>query len=57
MAPHAIVMNANGKTFPAKIGPEPSVNLVSAGIWSGGSTIRMPSASASTTPILTNAER
>jgi hypothetical protein len=52
-----MVMKAKGNTFPAKMGPVPSTNLVSDGIWSGGSTRRMPIASARTTPILTNAER
>ena len=37
IAPHAIVMNANGKSLPAKTGPVPSMNRVSAGICSGGS--------------------
>src|SRR6266436_10444062 len=33
MAPHAIVMNANGNSLPAKTGPSPAVaNGVSAGI-------------------------
>ncbi len=44
IAPQAMVMNANGKTLPAKIGPVPSMNRVSAGICSGGSTMRMPTA-------------
>ena len=44
IAPHAIVMNANGKTLPANTGPVPSMNCVSAGIWSGGSATRMPTA-------------
>ena len=57
IAPQAMVMNANGKILPAKTGPVPSVNCVSAGICSGGSTITIPSANASTTPIFTNAER
>src|SRR3989475_12083543 len=37
IAPHAIVMNANGNSFPANTGPSPSVaNGVSAGMRSGG---------------------
>src|SRR2546426_9086651 len=37
IAPHAIVMNANGKSFPANTGPSPSdANGVSAGMRSGG---------------------
>ena len=57
MAPQAMVMNANGNSAPANTGPVPSVNCVSAGIWSGGNTTRMPIANARTTPIFTNAER
>ena len=57
IAPHAIVMNTNGKTRPANTGPVPSTNRVSAGIWSGGSTMKTPTASAMTTPIFTNADR
>ncbi len=57
IAPQAIVMNAKGNTLPANTGPLPSVNCVSAGMWSGGSEMRMPTASANTTPIFTNAER
>src|SRR3989442_15172523 len=37
IAPQAIVMNANGNSFPAKTGPSPSVAKgVSAGMRSGG---------------------
>src|SRR3989441_1915447 len=37
IAPHAIVMNAKGKSFPANTGPSPSdANGVSAGMRSGG---------------------
>ena len=57
IAPHAIVMNANGNSLPANTGPVPSMKRVSAGICSGGSTMRMPIASANTTPSFTNAER
>ena len=57
IAPQAIVMKQKGKSLPANTGPVPSMNCVSAGICSGGSTTRMPTASASTTPIFTNAER
>ena len=39
IAPQAIVMNANGNSLPANTGPVPSMNCVSAGICSGGSTI------------------
>ncbi len=54
IAPHAIVMKQNGKTFPAKIGPVPSVNRVNAGSCSSGRTNRIPTASIITTPSLTN---
>ncbi len=57
IAPHAMVMNTNGKSLPANTGPVPSMNRVSAGICSGGRTTRMPTASDRTTPILTNADR
>ena len=57
IAPHAIVMKAKGKSLPANTGPVPSMNRVSGGICSGGSTTRMPIASAKTTPSFTNAER
>ena len=57
IAPHAIVMNANGKSLPANTGPVPSMNRVSGGICSGGSTSRMPMPRQSTTPTFTNALR
>ena len=57
MLPQAIVMKTNGNTLPAKMGPVPSVNRVSAGMCSGGSTITIPIASAAITPIFTNALR
>jgi hypothetical protein len=57
MAPQAMVMNTNGNTLPANTGPVPSMNGVTAGIWMGGSTMMMPAASATTTPIFTNALR
>src|SRR2546427_12579131 len=45
IAPHAIVMNANGKSFPANTGPSPSdANGVSAGMRSGGGGTRTRSA-------------
>src|SRR2546428_2136771 len=46
IAPHAIVMNANGKSFPANTGPSPSdANGVSAGMRSGGGVTREANAS------------
>jgi hypothetical protein len=46
--------SAKGEPIP---GPVPSTNWVTAGMRSGGSTTTMPTASATTTPIFTNAER
>src|ERR1035441_5122986 len=43
MAPQAMVMKQNGKIFPAKMGPVPSVNRVNAGSCSSGRTNRIPS--------------
>ena len=57
IAPQAMVTNTKGNNLPANTGPVPSMNRVIGGISSGGRTMRMPTASASTTPILTNAER
>src|ERR1700756_1068881 len=36
MAPQAMVMNAKGNIFPAKMGPVPSTKRVKAGMWSVG---------------------
>ena len=36
MAPHAMVMNANGNSAPGTMGPPPETYDVSAGIWSTG---------------------
>jgi hypothetical protein len=57
IAPQAIVTKAKGKSAPANTGPLPSMNRVVAGIRSGGSVSAIPTASASTTPILTKADR
>jgi len=58
MAPHAIVMNANGNSFPANTGPSPAVaNGVNAGMRSGGRMIRIAAPSARTVVILRNVER
>ena len=57
IAPQAMVMKANGKSLPAKTGPVPSMNCVSAGIWSGGRTTRIPSASSRIVPIFMKVER
>jgi hypothetical protein len=57
IAPQAMVMNTNGNTLPANTGPVPSTKRVTGGMASGGSASTMPAASATTTPILTNALR
>ena len=58
IAPQAIVMNANGNTFPANTGPSPSsANTVSAGMRRRGSTMRMAAASTRIVVILRNVER
>ncbi len=57
IAPQAMVMKANGKTFPANTGPVPSTNCVSAGIRIGGRMSRIATASVSTVPILRKVER
>ncbi len=45
IAPQAIVMKQNGKTLPAKTGPVPSMNRVSAGRCTSGRTQSRPTAS------------
>ncbi len=57
IAPQAIVMKQNGKSLPAKTGPVPSTNFVTAGMWSWGSVRTIPTASAATVPILMKVER
>src|SRR2546428_14149569 len=58
IAPQAIVMNANGNSFPANTGPSPSVaNGVSAGILSGGRMMRMAMARTRMVVILRNVDR
>src|SRR5438034_940917 len=58
IAPHAIVMNANGNSFPANTGPSPSVaNGVSAGMRSGGRITRIAIASTRIVVIFRNVER
>ncbi len=56
-APQAMVMNRNGNRVPFQTGPVPSVNCVSAGIFSSGARIRMPIASAMMVPIFRNVDR
>ena len=50
-------MKQNGKILPAKIGPEPSTNRVSAGRWISGRMATMPIASRPIVPSFTNVER
>ena len=57
IAPHAIVMNANGNILPAKTGPVPSMKRVSAGMCNVGCITRMPMASRAIVPSLTNVLR
>ncbi|MNV73427.1 hypothetical protein D3C71_1665750 [compost metagenome] len=52
-----MVMNRNGNMLPFHTGPVPSVNWVSAGIFSSGITIRMPMARPTMVPILRKVER
>jgi hypothetical protein len=56
-APQAMVMNANGKSVPAKTGPVPSTNCVTAGIFSGGISRMMATPSTTIVPIFMNADR
>ena len=56
-APHAMVMNANGKSSPANTGPVPSMNCVSAGIFSGGITKMIATPRTTMVPIFMNADR
>ena len=57
IAPHAMVMKQNGNRPPATTSPEPSMNLVSAGIFSSGSTSSVPRASAAMVPSFMNVLR
>ena len=52
-----MVMKQNGKIFPAKTGPLPSMNRVSGGISMWGRTNRIPAASEKMAPALMNALR
>ncbi len=57
IAPQAMVMNTNGNSAPLKIGPVPSINWVSAGIFISGANTRMEMARRNTTPSFRNVER
>ena len=54
IAPHAIVMNANGNSGPGTIGPPPPVNCENAGISSTGLTTMTPTTSIAIVPIFMN---
>ena len=54
IAPHAIVMNANGNTGPGTIGPPPPTNCEKAGSRSGGFTMTTPTTSSAMVPIFMN---
>ena len=56
-APHAIVINAKGKSFPANTGPVPSMKRVSAGMCRVGRSSRIPTASSEIVPSFTNVLR
>jgi hypothetical protein len=51
IAAQAMVIKQNGKTPPAKTGPEPSINFVIAGICSVGQITRIATAKKPTAPI------
>ena len=56
-APQAIVMNANGNSLPANTGPVPSMNCVTAGIFSVGISRMIATPSTMIVPIFRNADR
>ena len=56
-APQALVMKATGNSLPAKTGPVPSMNCVTAGSFIGGISTTMAVPSTRIVPILRNAER
>ena len=57
-APHAIVMNRNGNSEPAKTGPLPCLpNDVIAGMSIAGRAMTMPSASRTIVPTFMNVDR
>src|ERR1700676_4424237 len=57
IAPQAMVMKQNGKIFPAKTGPLPSMNRVSGGIIMWGRTNKIAGASDKIAPVFMNALR
>ena len=57
IAPQAMVMNTNGNSSPLKIGPVPSTNWVSDGIFTSGASSMIEIASRNTTPSLRKVDR
>lgn len=57
MAPQATVMKTNGNSVPPNTGPLPSMNCVSAGIFSCGCVSTMATASSATVPSLRKVDR
>ena len=57
IAPQAMVMNTNGKSVPPKMGPVPSMNWVSAGIFTSGRRITIAIASRNTVPSFMKVDR
>ena len=55
MAPHAIVMNANGYKGPGTIGPPPLTYSDSAGMCRTGLAMMTPTTSSATVPTFMNA--
>jgi hypothetical protein len=54
MAPHAMVMKANGNSVPGMIGPPPEAYSVNAGIFSSGFTMITPTTRNAIVPIFMN---
>ena len=52
IAPHAMVMNRNGNSWPENTGPVPSMKRVTAGIFRSGMATKIATASSTTVPIL-----
>ena len=57
IAPQAMVMKQNGKSFPGTTGPEPSMNRLTAGNFKAGKTRNTPNASAKMVPSFMNVLR
>ena len=57
MAPQAMVMKQNGKSFPGTTGPDPSTKRVRAGIFNSGSAHSTPTARAMIVPSFMNVLR